>query len=165
MLILSTEEHEYWMNKAISLANQAQLDGEVPVGALLIYQNELIASARNASIGMMDPTAHAEILVLRQAAQYFGNYRLPYHSTLYVTLEPCAMCLGGMLHARVGTLVYGAKEDKSGAVCSACNLLEFPLAMHKMQVVSGVLAEKSVELMRAFFQEKRQQAKLKKKNV
>jgi tRNA(adenine34) deaminase len=146
-------EHETYMRVALAEAQRAARIGEVPVGALLVGENELRARAFNQPIAAHDPAAHAEVLALREAGRVSGNYRLP-NSTLYVTLEPCLMCVGALVNARVATLVYGAPEPKFGAVRSLVRALELPLN-HKVEVVSGILADECRELVQAFFRERR----------
>ncbi|MFO8004017.1 MAG: tRNA adenosine(34) deaminase TadA [Thioalkalivibrio sp.] len=128
--------------------------GEVPVGAVLIRAGECLARAHNAPIAAHDPTAHAEIRVLRQAAQAVGNYRLP-GTTLYVTLEPCPMCVGAMIHARVARLVYAASDPRTGAAGGALDLVSHPSHNHRLTVTGGVEAERSAELLREFFRARR----------
>jgi tRNA(adenine34) deaminase len=144
-----------WMHLALAEARQAAAQGEVPVGAVLVAGGVAIAAAGNAPIRLSDPTAHAEILALRQAAARLGNYRLP-EATLYVTLEPCAMCMGAMLQARVARLVYGADDPKSGAARSLYTLGDDPRLNHRIVVVSGILAEECGNLLKEFFRRRRQ---------
>lgn len=144
----------HWMGRALELAEYARHHGEVPVGAVLVMDGEELASGWNHPIGGADPTAHAEIHALRAAATQMNNYRLP-GSTLYVTLEPCVMCVGAMVHARVDRLVYGADEPRTGAVASRFRLLEPGLHNHVVAVTGGVLAERSGEMLRMFFRERR----------
>ncbi len=157
---IKTEEllsHEYWMKLALEQAAKAAEAGEVPVGAALVLEGKLIASAHNAPISQNDPTAHAEIQVLRQASQSLANYRLP-GSTLYVTIEPCTMCVGALIHARVAQLVFGAREPRAGAVVSSQKLLAEGQFNHRIQIVEGILAESCGQIMQTFFQEKRKRA-------
>jgi len=147
-------DDEKWMREALAAAGEAGRQGEVPVGAVAVLGGELIARAWNRPIAANDPTAHAEILALRAAAQRQGNYRLP-GLTLYVTLEPCLMCVGAMLHARVSRLVFGAADPKSGAVHSVWQLAEDERHNHKMAVTGGILAEECGLLLRQFFHAKR----------
>jgi tRNA(adenine34) deaminase len=144
----------YWMGEAIAQAKLAQQQGEVPVGAVLVANNECIASAFNQPISTNDPTAHAEMLVLREAAKQLNNYRL-LDTTLYVTLEPCAMCAMAMVHARVGRLVYGAKEPRSGAAGSVFNLVHHEKLNHKIQWDDGIRAGECEQLLQDFFQIRR----------
>ena len=143
-----------YMLLAIGHARAAALHGEVPIGAVLVLENRVLASAGNRVIGDCDPTAHAEMLVLRAAAQEMGNYRLG-GTALYVTLEPCAMCAGALAQARIARLVYGADDPKGGAVRTCLQLLESPGLNHRVEVTSGVLAEKSVALLQSFFAARR----------
>ncbi len=143
-----------WMSQAIELAKLAAAAGEVPVGALLVKDGVCIGEGWNNPIGRCDPTAHAEINALRNAASHLHNYRLP-NTTLYVTIEPCTMCIGAMIHARVGRLVYGATEPRAGAVVSQLKLPECAHYNHKMVVVGGVMGEQCGELVSAFFRAKR----------
>jgi tRNA(adenine34) deaminase len=142
------------MNQALAEARQAEAEGEVPVGAVVVREGEIIAAAHNRPIGLKDPTAHAEILALRAAAARLGNYRLA-GCDLYVTLEPCAMCVGALAHARVRRLVYGAADPKTGAVVSCLRLLESPHWNHRVEVTSGVLADESAALLKHFFSSRR----------
>ncbi|MDZ7669125.1 MAG: tRNA adenosine(34) deaminase TadA [Gammaproteobacteria bacterium] len=144
-------DHETWMGRALELAQAAAAD-EIPVGAVVVRDGQVLGEASNASVAATDPTAHAEILALREAARRVGNYRLP-GATLYVTIEPCTMCAGALVHARIATLVYGATEPRAGAVVSA-GALQIGLN-HRVAVVGGVLAEPAGELLRAFFASRR----------
>ena len=143
-----------WMQRALELAVQAEAADEVPVGAVIVRDNQEIGCGWNQPIGSCDPSAHAELVALRNAAQNAQNYRIP-GSTLYVTIEPCVMCVGAMIHARVGRLVYGAPEPRTGAVNSVFTLLGEGLHNHSIQVESGVLAEECAGVMRAFFSARR----------
>lgn len=143
-----------YMREALALAAHAKDRGEVPVGALLVFEGQVIARAANQPISAEDPTAHAEILVLRQGALFLKNYRL-LNTTLYVTLEPCAMCAGAMVHARIQRLVFGAFDPKAGAAGSIMNILQDPRLNHRVQVEGGLLAEESALLLRDFFQARR----------
>lgn len=145
------------MRIALELAQAAADAGEAPIGALIVdpATGEVIAKAHNAPIAGHDPTAHAEILALREAAAKLGNYRLT-GLTLYVTLEPCAMCAGAISHARIGRLVYGAEDQKGGAVAHGPRFFEQPTCHWRPEVEGGVLAEDSAALLRGFFREKRQ---------
>src|SRR6516164_9499190 len=142
------------MREAIAEARSAAANGEVPIGAVMVCRGEIIARGQNSVIRTSDPTAHAEIVVLRQAARTFGNYRLN-GCTLYVTLEPCAMCAGAMIHARVDRLVYAAADPKAGAAGSVLSVINHPQLNHKMLVEQGILAEESAKLIREFFQARR----------
>ena len=141
---------EAYMHRALELARHAEEAGEVPVGALVVLNDEIIGEGWNQPIVAHDPTAHAEIVALRAAAVRMRNYRLP-AAVLYVTLEPCAMCAGAMVHARVARVVYGAADPKSGAAGSVFNLLESSVLNHRAQVTRGVLAEECGEMLRKFF--------------
>ncbi len=143
-----------WMQEAINLAQKAAKQNEVPIAALLVYKNQKIAEAWNQPITLSDPTAHAEILVLKQAGEILKNYRL-LDTTLYVTLEPCPMCAGAMLHARIKRLVFGAFDSKTGAAGSAFNLLHEQKSYPKIDVFGGVLAESCGTLLTDFFKKKR----------
>jgi tRNA(adenine34) deaminase len=143
-----------WMERALELAELAKLGGEVPVGAVVVLHNEIIGEGSNSPINRNDPTAHAEIEAMREAAQRIGNYRLP-DATLYVTLEPCAMCAGAMVHARIKRLVFGATDPKTGAAGSVMNIVASPALNHRVEVTGGVLADQCGSLLRNFFQDRR----------
>jgi tRNA(adenine34) deaminase len=145
---------QQFMALAIEQANCAALAGEVPVGAVLVRHGLVLAKAFNQPISLHDPSAHAEMQVLRAAGRAEGNYRLP-GTTLYVTLEPCAMCAGAMLHARVERVVYGAPDPKTGAAGSALNLFDNQLINHQTQAEGGVLAEECGQVLKRFFKERR----------
>ena len=153
---MTGSDDEHFMRIALDAARRAEARGEVPVGAVVVAGGEEIAEAGNAPIGDRDPTAHAEIVALRRAARAAGNYRLP-GTTLYVTLEPCCMCVGAMIHARVARLVFGAADPKSGAAGSVFTLAQSPAHNHRMEVVGGVLAEECAERLRSFFRARRGQ--------
>jgi len=142
------------MEAALAQARHAMAQNEVPIGAVVAVEGRIVATAFNQPISAVDPTAHAEILALRAAAQKMGNYRLT-GATLCVTVEPCAMCVGAIVHARIGTLIYGAPEPKTGAVASKMALLDDPSWNHRVTVVAGVMAEESKALMQEFFQRRR----------
>jgi tRNA(adenine34) deaminase len=142
------------MREAVAEARKAAAAGEVPIGAVLVCRGEIIARGQNSVIRTSDPTAHAEIVALRQAARTFGNYRL-LGCTLFVTLEPCAMCAGAMIHARIDRLVYATADPKAGACGSVLSVINHPQLNHQMQVQVGFLAEQSSELLRSFFRERR----------
>lgn len=142
------------MERALSAARRAEQQGEVPVGAVVVKDGLCIAEAWNTPIQSNDPTAHAEILVLRQAAAVLGNYRL-LDTTLYVTLEPCVMCMGAIAHARVARLVFGALDPKRGAVVSALQLADAEFLNHRMAITGPVLEEECGALLRAFFRRRR----------
>ena len=144
-----------WMRYAINRALQAGERGEVPVGAVVVLDGDLVAEGYNEPILAQDPTAHAEIVAIRRAALQAGNYRLPPGATLYVTIEPCLMCVGALVHARVREVVFGAPEPKTGALVSAVRALDIPTLNHRFAVTSGVLEDECRELMQAFFKERR----------
>ena len=146
---MDTPDRAY-MRRAIELARQAQSAGEVPVGALIVHNGEVIAEGFNRPISTHDPTAHAEMIALRAAAARSDSYRL-LGTTLYVTLEPCAMCAGAMVHARVERLVYAAADPRAGAAGSVFNVVQNPALNHRLDVDSGVLSEECGELLRGFF--------------
>ena len=150
---------EYYMQFAIEQAKLAEAIDEVPVGAVLVQDDQLIASAHNQPISTNDPTAHAEIQLLRNAGQAVNNYRFP-GTTLYVTLEPCTMCLGAMIHARISRVVFGAYDEKTG-VCGSCqDLSTSDCFNHKIELQGGVLANESKELLQQFFKNKRKKKQL-----
>ena len=142
------------MHLAIAQAEAAALRGEVPVGAIVVLEDRILAAAGNRTITDCDPTAHAEIVALREAAQKAGNYRLT-GASLYVTVEPCAMCAGALVQARIARLIYGADEPKGGAIRTCMQVLDAPALNHRVEVVSGVLAGESVQLLQAFFSARR----------
>lgn len=146
---------EYWMDQALELARQAWAIGEVPVGAVVVKNDVLIGQGANRPIGLTDPTGHAEIIALRQAAQTLDNYRLP-GCRLYVTLEPCLMCSGAILHARLDEIVFGAPDSKTGAAGGALNIYGLQGINHQTTVRGGVLAEISSALLKKFFANRRQ---------
>jgi len=149
-------EDEQWMLHAQRLAEKAEAQGEVPVGAVLVKNGEVVGEGWNQPITLSDPTAHAEIMAMRAAGQLLENYRQP-ETTLYVTLEPCSMCAGAMLHARVGRVVFGAYDPKTGAAGSVYDTLQDERNLHKLTVEGGVLAETCSEQLRDFFRAKRKQ--------
>jgi tRNA(adenine34) deaminase len=146
--------HQAFMREALAAAVAAARAGEVPVGAVVVIDDAVVGRGRNQPIGASDPTAHAEIVAIRDAAARVGNYRLT-GATLYVTVEPCAMCVGAIVHARIATLVFGAPEPKAGAIESTDRLHERPALNHRVVVISGVLAAEAAELMRGFFAARR----------
>jgi tRNA(adenine34) deaminase len=150
----SSISDEELMRAALTEARKAMASDEVPVGAVIAVGEEIVAAGFNQPISTVDPTAHAEIRALRAAAQKIGNYRLT-GATLCVTVEPCAMCVGAMVHARIGALVYGAAEPKTGAVRSTMKLIDDPSWNHRIVVVAGVMADECRELIQEFFREKR----------
>jgi tRNA(adenine34) deaminase len=151
---ISIAQDTAWMRLAIEQAHQAESLGEVPVGAVLVIDGALIAAAFNAPISGCDPSAHAEIAVLRKAAELRKNYRLPF-STLYVTIEPCTMCMGAMIHSRVQRVVFGAREPRAGAVVSQLQLAGQSFYNHQIEVTEGVLADDCGALVSTFFRAKR----------
>jgi tRNA(adenine34) deaminase len=146
--------HVEAMQSALAEARKAAEAGEVPIGAIVVHEGVVIGRGQNRVLRDNDPTAHAEIVALREAAAALGNYRLN-GCTLYVTLEPCAMCAGAMIHARLDRLVYAAVDPKAGAVGSVLSVLNHPRLNHQMQVEQGILAEESGEVLRGFFRERR----------
>jgi tRNA(adenine34) deaminase len=151
---VSDQEDEPFMRAALELALEARRSGEVPVGAVVVVGNQIVGRGWNRPIGSNDPTAHAEIVALRDAAERIGNYRLT-GSTVYVTIEPCMMCVGAMVHARVARLVYGAPEPKAGAIESAMRAHEHPALNHRLSAAGGVLEAECRALMQEFFEERR----------
>jgi tRNA(adenine34) deaminase len=143
-----------FMQVALDESRLAGDAGEVPIGAVVVREGEIVARGQNRVLRDLDPTAHAEIVALRAAAAALGNYRLP-GCTLYVTLEPCAMCAGAMIHARLDRLVFAAADPKAGAAGSVLAVVNHPQLNHQMLVEQGILAEKSAELLRSFFRERR----------
>ena len=143
-----------FMREALAQAALAEAAGEVPIGAVVVADGEVIGRGFNRPIGSMDPTAHAEILALREAARAMSNYRLT-GVRLYVTVEPCVMCVGAIVHARVGTLIYGVSEPKAGAVTSAIAALNHPALNHRVDVIPGILADECREVLQRFFQARR----------
>jgi len=150
--------HEHWMRHALTLAQRAREEGEVPVGAVLVYQNQAIGEGWNRPIGRHDPTAHAEIMALRQGGMVLQNYRL-IDTTLYVTLEPCVMCAGAMVHSRIGQLVFGARDAKTGAAGSLIDVLHHPGMNHRVEITEGVLADDCSSMLSDFFRHRREQKK------
>ena len=149
-----SEQDLHWMQHAIDLARRAEALGEVPVGAVVVRDGAVLGEGWNSPISGHDPTAHAEIVALRAAARAAGNYRLP-GTTLYVTLEPCLMCTGAMVHARVERLVFGAYDPKRGAAGSQFDAFSAPGLNHRVKVQGGVLAEDCMQLLQAFFRQRR----------
>ena len=145
---------EEFMGAALELAREARERGEVPVGAVLVIDGEIMGRGFNQPVSRNDPTAHAEIVALRQAGREAGNYRLP-GSTMYVTIEPCQMCVGAMVHARVARVVYGTPEPKAGAIESAMRAHEHPALNHRMEALGGVLEEDCRAVMQSFFASRR----------
>jgi len=151
---VSSKAHELWMHEALRAAREAGSRDEVPIGACIVVAGEIAAVTGNRTRTDCDPTAHAEIIALREAAQRVGNYRLP-HATVYSTIEPCAMCAGALIQARVPLLVYGARDEKAGAVDSHFGICNSEQLNHRLQVVSGILEAECRELMQEFFRARR----------
>jgi len=147
-------DHEQWMSKALDLAKSAEKAGEVPVGAVIVRDGQIIGKGYNQPIGSSDPTSHAEIMALRDAAGNEKNYRLP-DATLYVTIEPCTMCVGALIHARIGTIVFGAREPRAGALVSNLQLHEQQFYNHRPSISEGILAEECGQLISDFFTARR----------
>ena len=152
-------KHEMWMRVAYEQAVRARDVGELPVAAALVDNGQIMGVGFNQTIGAIDPTAHAEVVALRNASRRMGNYRLT-GTALYVTVEPCLMCAGALVHARVGTLVYGTSEPKTGAVRSVARILDHWALNHQIEVVQGVLADECRELIQSFFESRRNSADL-----
>jgi tRNA(adenine34) deaminase len=148
------ERDVFWMQQALELARQAAHQNEVPVGAVVVLDDQVLGQGYNFSITRHDPTAHAEIMALRAAAQRLSNYRLV-QSTLYVTLEPCVMCAGALVHARIKRLVYGACDPKAGAITSVASTLDLPFLNHRVDHAGGLLAGPCGELLSQFFKARR----------
>jgi tRNA(adenine34) deaminase len=146
--------HQLIMQEALALAHEAEQAGEVPVGACVTLGDRIIGRGRNSSISLNDPTAHAEILALREAALAIKNYRLT-DATLYVTLEPCAMCAGALVAARIRRLVFGARDLRFGGVRSKFQIADSPLLNHRVEIVEGVLGAECTELLKSFFEQRR----------
>ena len=152
-------DHEVFMRLAQTEARRAFDSDEVPVGAVVVCEGQVVGTGFNQPVSADDPTAHAEIVALRDAARAVGNYRLT-AATLYVTVEPCLMCAGALVHARIATLVYGAPEPRTGVVRSRMQALDHPSLNHRVEVVADVLADESRELMQRFFKERREKPRL-----
>lgn len=150
----SVEYDELWMQEALRAAQRALDIGEVPVGAVAVHEGKIVGRGFNRNLADSDPTAHAEIIALREAGSALGNHRLG-NCALYVTIEPCAMCAGAMVHARIRTLIYGADDPKAGAVHSVMQLLDHPALNHQVEVRRGVLAGQCAELLQGFFRSRR----------
>ena len=157
-----TDEDVMWMKHAFTLADKAESMGEVPVGACVVLNGELIGEGFNTPISDNDPSAHAELRAVKDAASKVQNYRL-INATLYVTLEPCSMCAGMLVHARVKRVVFGAKDAKTGAAGSVMNLLQHPALNHQVEIVSGVLADECANKLSDFFRKRRKEIKAAKK--
>ena len=148
-----------WMHEALNLAKQGAEHGEVPVGAILVHNQQIIGQGFNEPIRRHDATAHAEIIALRDACRRLNNYRLPLQTTLYVTLEPCTMCIGALIHARVDRLIYAASEPRAGMVGSQMNLAAESFYNHRIQVYKGLCHEHGSQMLKAFFRQRRQASK------
>ena len=155
---MSDNNDEYWMRHAMQLARRAWDEGEVPVGAVLVYEGRVIGEGWNRPIGHHDPTAHAEIMALRQGGKVLENYRL-LNTTLYVTLEPCVMCAGAMVHSRIGRVVFGARDEKTGAAGSLMDVLGHPGMNHQIHITEGILAEECAGMLSDFFRQRRAEKK------
>jgi tRNA(adenine34) deaminase len=151
---MTVAEHQQFMAQAIAEARRAEADGEVPVGAIAVADAQIVGAGHNRPIGLGDPTAHAEILAIRAAASTLKTYRLTAVS-IYVTLEPCVMCVGAMLNARVACVVYGARDDKAGALGSVYDIGRDGRLNHRFEVVGGVMESDCADMMRAFFRARR----------
>ena len=151
----------FWMNHALALAKEASRKGEVPVGAIVVHKNAIIGAAHNLRESLQDPTAHAEVLAIKQAAEYLGSWRLE-KCTLYVTLEPCPMCSGAMWLSRIERCVYGCSDPKTGFLGSLSNLMDFEKLNHHYEVYSGVLEQECSEVLRSFFRQIRESKSAKK---
>lgn len=158
-----SEQDIFWMQRALVLAENARQQNEIPVGSVIVHSNQVIAEGYNQSIQSHDACAHAEIQAIRAAGQTLNNYRL-IDSTLYVTLEPCSMCVGAIIHARIERVVFGAYDEKTGAVGSAFELLQSPKHNHRVEVSGGVLLDECRSLLQNFFRDKRKLKKENKKN-
>jgi tRNA(adenine34) deaminase len=154
-IILSDHEQDLvWMGKALLAAKRAGLEAEVPIGAIVVLDGEIVGRGWNRNIGLCDPSAHAEIMAMRDAGARLGNHRLM-DCSLYVTLEPCPMCVGAMIHARLQRLIFGAHDPKTGAAGGKLDLLGDPAHNHRVEVTGGVLAEECSALLREFFKRRR----------
>lgn len=157
MPVFSAQD-DHWMRRALAVAAEGANVGEVPVGAVVVRQGQLLGEGYNAPISAHDPTAHAEIRALRAACQAVGNYRLP-GATLYITLEPCAMCAGAIVHARIDRVVFAATEPKAGAIVSTQRFFEMPQLNYRVTAEGGLLAEDAAELLKSFFARRRAEKK------
>lgn len=155
---MTDNNDEFWMRHALQLAQRAWDEGEVPVGAVLVHEGRVIGEGWNRPIGHHDPTAHAEMMAIRQGGKVIENYRL-LDTTLYVTLEPCVMCAGAMVHGRIGRLVFGASDAKTGAAGSLLDVLRHPGMNHQVQIEQGILAEECAALLSNFFRQRRAEKK------
>lgn len=150
----SSDNDELWMQEALRAAQRALEIGEVPVGAVVVHDGKIVGRGFNRNLADSDPTAHAEVVALREAGSALGNHRMA-DCAMFVTIEPCAMCAGAMVHARIRTLVYGAEDPKAGAVHSAMHVLNHPALNHKIEVRRGILAGQCAELLQQFFRSRR----------
>jgi tRNA(adenine34) deaminase len=148
------KDHEQWMRHALALAREAEEAGEVPVGCVVVAKGEIVGKARNSPIGLLDPTAHAEMLALRQAAIALSSYRLS-TATLYCTLEPCPMCAGALVAARIRTLVFAARDLRFGGVRSKFQIADSPLLNHQVEIVEGILGVEATAMLQKFFEARR----------
>ena len=155
---MEQKDDQYWMQRALEYADKAEADNEVPVGAVVVKDNAIIAAGWNRSITCHDPSAHAEMMAIREAGKVLENYRL-IDCTLYVTLEPCPMCAGLLVHSRLKRVVFGAADAKTGAAGSVMDLLQHPQLNHQPEVTSGVLAKQCGDKLSAFFKRRRQEIK------
>lgn len=149
-----SDNDELWMQEALRAAQRALEIGEVPVGAVVVHDGKIVGRGFNRNLADSDPTAHAEVVALREAGSALGNHRMA-DCAMFVTIEPCAMCAGAMVHARIRTLVYGAEDPKAGAVHSAMHVLNHPALNHKIEVRRGILAGQCAELLQQFFRSRR----------
>lgn len=156
--MMSSFSDEYWMQYALTLAHKAEIDGEVPVGAVIVLDNKIVGEGWNQSILKHNPTAHAEIVAIEQAAHNLKNYRLV-NTTLYVTLEPCVMCAGAIIHSRIKRVVFGANDFKTGAAGSFINVLNYPGINHQPEIKHGILATESSQILSDFFKQRRAEIK------
>ena len=158
---MESPQEKFWMQHALQLAEKAEQQGEVPVGAVIVKDEQIVGEGWNQPITLNDPSAHAEIMAIRDAGRRLDNYRLT-DCTLYVTLEPCAMCTGAMVHSRVARLVFGATDPRTGAAGSVFQLADNIHLNHRMMVTSGILAEQSAAMLQRFFRRRRAEQKAKK---
>jgi tRNA(adenine34) deaminase len=154
-----SECDEHWMDLALVEASAAREAGEVPVGAVIVRDQQVVATGQNRNLRDHDPSAHAEIVALRNAGAALGNHRLE-GCEMYVVIEPCAMCAGALVHARLKRLIYGASDPKAGAVASVMNVLNHPQLNHRMEVTAGVLKERCAETLKDFFRQRREAGKV-----
>lgn len=155
---MAVEDDNKWMEQALALADVAQSNGEIPVGAVVVCDGKVVGQGYNASIALNDPSAHAEMMAIREAGKTLGNYRLV-DCTLYVTLEPCPMCAGLLVHSRIKRLVFGAFDLRTGSAGSLMNLVQNPSLNHQVEVTTGVLQQTCSERLSAFFRQRRKEKK------